>query len=63
MAGYRPWGHKKVGHDLATKQQQFAKYGLTGITGKLSPPSRGEIKHIHSIIGIRNVYFSNNSVS
>ena len=22
LAGYSPWGHKKVGHDLATKQQQ-----------------------------------------
>ena len=22
LAGYGPWGHKRVGHDLATKQQQ-----------------------------------------
>ena len=22
VAGYNPWGHKIVGHDLATKQQQ-----------------------------------------
>ena len=22
LAGYRPWGHKRVGHDLATKQKQ-----------------------------------------
>ena len=22
LADYRPWGHKKVGHDLVTKQQQ-----------------------------------------
>jgi len=22
LAGYSPWGHKRVGHDLATKQQQ-----------------------------------------
>ena len=21
LVGYRPWGHKRVGHDLATKQQ------------------------------------------
>ena len=21
-AGYSPWGHKRVGHDLATKQKQ-----------------------------------------
>ena len=21
--GYSPWGHKKVGHNLATKQQQL----------------------------------------
>ena len=21
-AGYSPWGHKRVGHNLATKQQQ-----------------------------------------
>ena len=23
LAGYRSWGHKRVGHDLAIKQQQF----------------------------------------
>ena len=39
VAGYSPWGHKKVGHDLATKQQ-FVEYRLTVITGNLSPPSR-----------------------
>jgi len=22
LAGYSPWGHKRVGHDLVTKQQQ-----------------------------------------
>ncbi|MCG5651159.1 hypothetical protein L0P53_14600, partial [Holdemanella sp. DFI.5.21] len=22
LAGYRPWDHKRMGHDLATKQQQ-----------------------------------------
>ena len=22
LAGYSPWGHKRVGHDLMTKQQQ-----------------------------------------
>ena len=22
LAGYSPWGHKRVGHDLATKEQQ-----------------------------------------
>ena len=22
LTGYSPWGHKKVGHDLATEQQQ-----------------------------------------
>ena len=22
LAGYRPWGHKRIWHDLATKQQQ-----------------------------------------
>jgi len=21
LVGYNPWGHKRVGHDLATKQQ------------------------------------------
>ena len=24
--GYSPWGHKRVGHDLATKQQQSWNY-------------------------------------
>ena len=23
LADYSPWGHKRVGHDLATKQQHF----------------------------------------
>ena len=23
LAGYSPWGHKRVGHDLETKQQQY----------------------------------------
>ena len=23
LAGYSPWGHKRVGHDLATKQPQY----------------------------------------
>ena len=22
LVGYHPWGHKRVGHNLATKQQQ-----------------------------------------
>ena len=22
LTGYSPWGHKRAGHDLATKQQQ-----------------------------------------
>ena len=22
LVGYSPWGHKKIGHDLATKKQQ-----------------------------------------
>ena len=22
LVGYSPWGHKRVGHDLVTKQQQ-----------------------------------------
>ena len=37
LAGYSPWGHKRVGHNLATKQQQqqlqeedgCRKYGCT----------------------------------
>ena len=27
MEGYNPWGHKRVGHDLATKQQQTYLFG------------------------------------
>ena len=26
LAGYSPWDHKGVGHNLVTKQQQFSKY-------------------------------------
>ena len=29
--GYSPWGHKKVRHDLATKQQQVTKLWKFGI--------------------------------
>ena len=25
LAGYSPWGHKRVGHDLATKQQKLQR--------------------------------------
>jgi len=24
LAGYSPWGHKRIRHDLATKQQDFS---------------------------------------
>ena len=27
LAGYSPWGHKRVGQDLATKQQQQQRWG------------------------------------
>ena len=27
LEGYSPWGHKRVGHDLATRQQQHAVCG------------------------------------
>ena len=27
--GYSPWGHKRVGHDSATKQQQQHEEGIT----------------------------------
>ena len=23
LVGYSPWGHKRIRHDLATKQQQY----------------------------------------
>ena len=26
MASYSPWGHKRVGHDLATKQVPFLEF-------------------------------------
>ena len=26
LVGYSPWGHKRVGHDLVTKQQQQPSY-------------------------------------
>ena len=25
LAGYSPWGHKRVGHDLVTKEQQLVR--------------------------------------
>ena len=28
LVGYSPWGHKRVGHDLITKQQQGGKTKL-----------------------------------
>ena len=33
LAGYNPWGHKRVGHDLATKQQ-YAYIKLQIVYGK-----------------------------
>ena len=27
LAGYSPWGHTELGHDLATKQQQLNRGG------------------------------------
>ena len=38
LVSYSPWGHRRVGHDLATKQQQhlnllnFAKHSCTCIS-------------------------------
>ena len=29
---YSPWGHKRVGHDLATKQQQKLELSIHFIT-------------------------------
>ena len=26
LAGYSPWGHKRVGHDLATEQQYYTNF-------------------------------------
>ena len=31
LAGYSPWGHKRIGHDLATKQQQQEQSFLQSI--------------------------------
>ena len=31
--GYSPWGHKRVGHDLATKQQLLFIKGKKVFTG------------------------------
>ena len=28
VAGYSPWGHKRVGHNLATEQQQYIYMGI-----------------------------------
>ena len=29
LSGYSPWGHKRVGHDLVTRQQQWKKQMYT----------------------------------
>ena len=34
LAGYSPWGHKRVGHNLATKQQQQIPHGVTFMVNK-----------------------------
>ena len=28
LAGYSPWGHNRLGHDLETKQQQSEDYNI-----------------------------------
>ena len=33
LVGYSPWGHKRVGHDLATKQQLLFIKGKKVFTG------------------------------
>ena len=39
VVGYSPWGRKRAGHDLATKQQQglFGEGGGGGLVAKLCP--------------------------
>ena len=32
LAGYSPWGHNRVGHDLVTIQQQQQSYKITSLT-------------------------------
>ena len=32
LAGYSPWGHKRVEHDLATEEQQHELLARTGNT-------------------------------
>ena len=32
LAGYSPWGRKRVGHDLATKQQQSVRGQRTSVS-------------------------------
>ena len=40
LAGYRPWGHKRVRHNLATKQQQHVILDLNYKEG----PSHGKFE-------------------
>jgi len=37
VAGYSPWGRKRAGHDLATKQQGLFREGGGGLVAKLCP--------------------------
>ena len=41
LAGYSPWDHNKVGHDLATKQQQRVYYRVVskGAKKAMAPQS------------------------
>jgi len=40
LAGYSPWGHKRVRHNLATKQQQHYVLDLWYKMNKVMPGSK-----------------------
>ena len=44
LAGYSPWNHKRVGHDLATKQKQQDTQKTQNIIHKLIYITTQELK-------------------
>ena len=52
LAGYSPWGHKRVGHDLETKQQLPSKGFPSGAVVKNLPANAGDAR----VVGLPGRY-------
>ena len=67
--GYSPWGHKRVGHDLVTKQQQPSIIVAAAELNCCVITRGGPASHVHSLCAFlplrKGVYissvFANNS--